>query len=330
MSLKFDPIIGLNLVENPVEAILPRGEIQAFNDARLNEGHFNEPLTTFAVAGWTRTDLKAELDFLAPEVPTGRRFTYKAWSNPEQFLSDTGEDLRAIGGDFKRVEYTSTKVAGTTQNRGLVIHLDEDEFDKDPNWEQRYTQMLIRRLQLNAIRRAYALLVASAVSTNRTWSTAGNSIDPDNDIRISLRTGQDISGLRNNRAVYGQTGWDYRFSCYRSDGNAARFGSSLMSKEQVANTLAVDQVLVSETRYQSAASTKSQALGSNVLSFYQTMSPSVEDPSHLKRFVSPTVSGGPVRVFKVQKNEKTWVLGVEMYDQIALTYASGIRLDVIG
>ena len=329
MKLNYDSVADIPVIDTPTQEI-PFGEIHAFNDSRLNEGHFNEPLTSFAVSGWAKNDLEAELQFLVPEVYVPRRFTYNVWANAEQFYSDTAEDVRAIGADFKRVEYTRNKQTGTTINRGLVIHLDEDEFDADPNWEQRYTMFLIRRLKLNAIRRALSVLTAAGVSTSRTWSTAGNTIDPDNDIRISLRNGQDVSGLRPNRVAYGQTGWDLRFSSYRSDGNAARYAASLMSKDQVAQTLAVEQVFVSESRYQSTASTKAQALGSNVLSFYQTSSPSLEDPSNIKRFVSPTKSGGPVRVFKIQKNEKTWILGVEHYELIAATYTSGVRLDVIG
>lgn len=327
-----DPITQ-TLILPSLDAPVPheyRGEIHAFNDSRLDEGHFVQPLTEFAVGGWNRTDLEEELQFLCPEVSVPRRFSYRVFSNAEQFYSDPNEDLREIGGDFKRVEMTSTKVEAKTLNRGLCVFLDDDEIEDDPGWEQRNVSMLIRRIKLNAIRRAMALISATAVSTNRTWSTPGNTIDPDNDIRVSLKTAQNLSGLRPNRVIYGQTAADLRFGCYRTDGNAARFLSSAATMEQWKNTLAVEAIRVSETRYQSTTSAKAEVLGSNVLSFYQTNSPSKEDPSNIKRFVSQCKGGGPLRVFKYKIGDKTNVIGVEHYELLTATYASGVRLDVIG
>ena len=62
-----------------------------------------------------------------------RRFTYKSWTNIEEFLSEGAyDDLRAIGGEFPTVKYTGTEIHARTDNRGLRIRVDLDEV-ADPN-----------------------------------------------------------------------------------------------------------------------------------------------------------------------------------------------------
>lgn len=321
--------VGLT-VAHPGQSIRP-GEIHmadVANDSRFGQAYFNEPMTNYAVGGWNKTDLEAELQALCPELPAPRNFTYNSWVNSEAFLTDS-DDSRAIGADFKRVEYTLTKATGKTVNRGLIIRLDMDEVALMPGWENMYTGMLLRRLKLNAIKRAYAIIDAASTNTGNAWSTPGNTIDPDADVRAGLKAAVDASGLRPNTVVYGQTAWDLRFAAYRTDGNAARYNASLMTPEQVAQTLAVSKVFSTETRYQSTATAKAEALGSKVLSFYQQPGASIEDPTNIKRFVTPTLSGGPVRAFRYQVSDKLIDIGIEHYELIVATYTGGVRKHTI-
>jgi hypothetical protein len=302
--------------------------VDAANDSRFSQAYFNEPMTNYAVGGWNKTDLEAELQALCPELPAARNFTYNVWSNPEAFHTDS-DDSRAIGADFERVEYTSTKATGKTVNRGLVIRVDLDEVAAMPNWENIYTGMLMRRLKLNAIRRAYAIIDAASTNTGNAWSGGGNTVDPDADLRAGLKAATDSSGLRPNTVVFGQTAWDLRFAACRTDGNAARYNASLMTYEQVAQTLAVSKVFSTETRYQSTPTAKAEALGSKVLSFYQQPGASIEDPTNIKRFVTPTASGGPVRAFRFQVSDKLVDIGIERYELIVATYTGGVRKHTI-
>jgi hypothetical protein len=296
------------------------------NDSRFVQANFQEPLTRYAVAGWDKTDLYAELQTVAPELMVSRRFEYKAWTNADAFNYDS-DDTRAIGADFKQVEYTSTKVLGKTVNRGLVVRLDLDEVASQPNWEEFYTGLLMRRIQRNTLVRFYTLVAATATSTSLTW-TPGLSVDPDGDLATALLAARNASGLSPNRVVYGDTGWNKRFNAYRADANTGRFYNSAAKPQDLAATMMVDSLIVSKSRYQSSASAKTEAVGSNFFCFVVN-DPSVEDPSNFKRFVTPTLTGGPVRMFRNQVNEKKVELGIEYYDLIAATYTGGVRQGAI-
>jgi hypothetical protein len=308
---------------------LAHGQIALANDARFVEANFNQPLTTYAVGGWDRLDITPELDFFAPQVPVPRRFTYAEWLNAESLLSDASEDdLRAIGADFKRVEYKSTKTEAKTDNRGLTMRVDMDEVADKANWQQHYTMVLLNRLKRNALRRAVALLSAAGTNTARTWDTTAGK-DPDQDVSTILVTATNSSGIRPNRVGYGETAWAKRQLAHRAQAGAGGFASAGMTPEQVAAFLNVDQVLVSRSRYQSAAAAKSEVVANLVLSFIAYSGGGVEDPSNIKRFVSPTASGGPVRVYVQQVNSKLWDLTVEHYELIKIVSTLGIRKETI-
>jgi len=308
--------------------LLP-GQIALANDSRFTEAYFNQPLTTYAVGGWDRLDLTAELEFFAPAVVVPRRFTYAEALNPEALLSDaTNDDLRAIGGDFKRVEYKSTKTEARTENRGLTMRVDMDEVADKGNWQQQYTTRLLNRLKRNSLRRAIALLSAAATNTARTWDTSAGK-DPDQDVAGSLLTATTASGVKPNRVGFGDTAWSKRMLAHRAQNSAGGHASAGMTPDQVAGFLGVDQVLVSKSRYQSAAAAKTEIVNNLVLSFIAYPGLGAEDPSNIKRFTSPTESGGPVRVFLQQVSAKLWDLTVEHYELIKITSTLGIRKETV-
>lgn len=302
------------------------GQICLANESRFNESNFNQPLTTYALGGWDKVDVAGDLDFFAPAVEVPRYFTYGTWTNAEQFYSED-DDERAIGSDFKRVEFTSSKVQGKTINRGLMMRVDLDEVADRSNWEQIYALLLMQRLRRNSLRRAVTLLSAAAVNTNRTWDTTAGK-DPDQDVRTSLLAAADSSGLRPNRVGYGDTAWDKRGIAHRAQNNAGGYASAALTLEQLASQLLVDRVQVSRTRYQSGPSAKTQVLNNLVLSFYAQENLLPDDPSNIKRFITPTASG-PVRVYTQQISAKLFDLTVEHYELIKVTYTGGIRKETI-
>jgi hypothetical protein len=308
----------------PVGSDLRHERIALANDSRFNESYFSRPLTAFAVGYRDTSDLEGDLEFIAPRVPVNRRFDYEVWSNAEEFYSETTDDLRSIKGDFKQVEYTSTKVNGKTENRGLTIRVDLDEVAEKNGWEERYTSKLIRRLRRNALRRASALLSAAATNTAKTWDvTAGK--DPDQDVNAELITAADISGVRPNRVFYGETAWSKRLLAHRAQNSAGGFASAGQPESAVAQFLAVEGVRYSRARYQSSSSAKTQIIANLVL-MYQAMSGAdVEDPSNIKRFVSPTASGGDMRVYTQQISAKIYEITVEHYELLKIVSTLGIR-----
>jgi hypothetical protein len=294
------------------------------NDSRFIETHFSEPLTTYAVGWRDPNNLEATLDFLAPAVEVGRRFEFKKATNAEEFLSETVDDLRAIGSDFKRVQYSGTDATSKTFNRGLTEIVDLDNVT-GTSWEQNVVARLQRRLLRNSIRRAFAGLSAAATNTNKVW---GSSADPDADVRADLNTATTASGIRPNRVLYGEGAFHLRFAAYRAQNNAGAYASSAMTEAELAQLLMVDQVMVSKERYQSAAAAKTEIAGLKQISFYADSMANTEDPSNIKRFVTmhdANQGGGRWMVYRQQMSAKLVSITVAHYENIIITSTLGIR-----
>jgi hypothetical protein len=299
------------------------GSMYFANESRFVEANFSEPLTTYAIGWKDPNNIEATLEFVAPKVQTSRRFEFGKASNAEEFLSET-DDVRAIGADFKRVEFTSEKESAKTLNKGLTIRVDLDNVEGNPNWRELYTGRLMRRLYRNELRRAIALLVAAGANTAKTWNTDAGK-DPDQDIAALVIAFQDAAGINPNRGLYGTVAWNKRRISHRAQNTAGGFASAGMTEAEVAGYLGLDEVRVSKERYQSAAATKSKVLGDYVLLFMAESNATAEDPSNIKRFVSPTTGGTPFRVYEQQINAKLIDITVEHYSNIIVTSTLGIQ-----
>jgi hypothetical protein len=324
-------------VYNAAQGAIPGQIYELGNDSRFSEAMFSEPLTTFATGFKDPNDIEATLEFFAPKVLVpGRLFEWKKWANSEEFYSES-DDVRAIGGDFKRVEYTGSDQTGKTFNKGLMMEIDLDQVVQQPGWENRYVAKLIRRLLRNELRRALTLVSAAATNTGKTWDV---NADPDQDVISELVTAADASGIPINRIGYGHTAWSKRSLALRGNANASKFTTAGFNKEQLAGLLNVDEVLVSRERYQTAAATKSQIVGNLVLMFCAAAGQDIEDPSNIKRFVSPPpnlgvdadnkvmarpAGGLDLNVYLQQVSPKIVRIFVEHYSNLIMTSTLGIR-----
>ncbi|MEW6306185.1 MAG: hypothetical protein AB1705_22190 [Verrucomicrobiota bacterium] len=298
------------------------GQILFANDSRFLETHFSEPLTAYAVGWKDPNNLEETLEFVAPSVEVGRRFEWKKAANAEEFYSET-DDERAIGGDFKRVEFTGEDVTDKTINKGLTCIVDLDNV-AGANWQQQKTAKLLRRILRNELRRAVTALTAAAVNANKTWDTTAG-LNPDQDIKTELIAAADVSGIRPNRVLFGDTAWNKRSIAYEAQDNAGGYAAAGLSAEELATRLAVDKVLVSRERFQSSAGAKSQVVGNKVVMYFAEDGVDTEDPSNIKRFVSPVEGGGRVRVYVQQISAKLVAVTVEHYSKVVVTYTGGIR-----
>jgi hypothetical protein len=297
--------------------------ICAANASLFSEAFFSQPLTTYA-AGWRDTsDLEAALEFFAPMVRVPRRFEYALQTNIEEFLKDA-DDIRPIKGNFKEVEYTEAKVNAKTNNHGLMITVDRDQVADKANWQEHYTQKLLRRLRRNSLMRAIALISAAATNTAKTWDTTAGK-DPDQDVLTELVTATNLSGVRPNRVGYGDTAWSKRILSHRAQDTAGGYASAGLTPEQVASFLGVDQVHHNKSRYQNTAAAKAEVVGNLVLMFLAEAGMDTEDPSNIKRFVSDVDGGGLVRVFVQEINAKLVSITVEHYELTKITSTLGIR-----
>ena len=305
------------------------GQILFANDARFTESSYSEPLTNYLVGWRDPNDIEAKLQFIAPKVPVGtaRRFEWKAAVNAEEFLSEIVDDQRAIGSDFKTVQYTGTDVVDKTLNKGLTYIADLDGL-VGTNWQQAKVAKLLRRLYRNEYRRGIAALSAAATNQAYTWdNTAGKN--PDQDLRGDLITATTASGIRPNRILYGDTAFNKRLISYENQVNFTAFaGVANLNLEQLAARLMVDQIMISRERYQSAAAAKSEIVSNLIFGFYAQDGVDTEDATNLKRFVSEFDSeqgGGTVRVYVQQLSSKLVALTVEHYSKVVVTYSGGLR-----
>ena len=308
------------VLAEPPNGHLEFGKVYAVaNESRFGATYLSEPLTAYAV-GWTDPDdLQGLLDFIAPALPVSRRFEFKQGENAEYFLSEV-DDARAIGAAFKRVDYSGSTVQAKTLNKGLTTRVDHDNVLTD-GWQQRKVQMLLQRLRRNEVRRAVTALVAACTNSAVTW---GADSQPDADIRNMLKAGADASGMRPNRLLFNDAAWDLRSDRYETQNNAGAYRRAAMTPEQLAASLQVSSVRVSEARYQATVTAKQKIVTPlTVFGFYGQNVIDEEDPSTLKRFYTPT-DAGMYRVYE-REYEKYTDITVEHYSNVVATSTLGAR-----
>lgn len=301
------------------------GMISLANETSFNQQFFSEPLTQYAT-GWTSEERTLEnlLDFVAPQVNVSRKFQYKVANNSKEFLAlEETEDIRAIGGEFKRIEARGDIVQSRTYSKGLATIIDLDEEDAEEGLEERKVAWLRKILLRMEIRRAITLLSGAASNKAVTWG-GQNGSDPDMDLAEMLLTGGDASGIDPNRILMGKAAWQKRVRALRGMDSAGGFASAAMTPEALAGFLAADSVYVNKERFQQG-NAKVNLAGSNVvLGFAADAGVSKDDPSNIKRFVS-SQEGGQFRVYRQELTSHLILISVSHYSNIALTSNLGLR-----
>jgi len=294
------------------------GVICAANASRFNETHLSQPLTTYATGYRDPSNLPAAIERIGGRpVPSPHRFDYRTFPNAEAFLTDE-DDEREIGGEFKRVEYTSDEAQGRLANRGLTIRLDKDQLIDNPELEEQKTRLLIDRIYRNKLRRLLAAIDAAAVNTNVVFNTAS---DPDMLMKDMLLAAQDIHGIMPTQIVLGDTAHTLRAKAYRAQNNAGADASARLTPAEIAAFLGIEDVFRLTARFQSAAAVKTRMIGASILAYVTSQTGDSMDPSNVKIFTN----GGGLRVFREETGPKFIDITVEHYDLIKITSTLGIR-----
>lgn len=236
------------------------------------------------------------------------------------------DDVRAIGSPFKRIEMTGDTVLGKTLNKGLTMRIDHDQVATNiPNWENRYVAYLRQRCLRNEVRRAFGLIDASVTNVAKVWNIVGTAVDPDGDLLAMLKLCADNSGIRPNRLLFSTDAWDLRRQSYQTLGTLAAGYSARLSTADLAGVVRVKDVRVVEARYQSSATAKSLlSTALRVYAYYEEPMVMIDDPSNMKRFVSPCDDGSMQRVF-IERGAKYTDITVESYSVIVATHTLGMR-----
>lgn len=314
-------ILGINdapLLADMGPGANPSGVICAANEARFTSTHYSEPLTAYTTGWRDPENLDAQLDLLFPAIEVNRRFEFKKADNAEAFLSEA-DDIRAIGSPFKRIEYSGSSVNEKTLNKGLTMRVDHDDEVGD-NWRETKVSLLMARLARNDYRRGIAIIDAAAQNAAKTWNSSSN---PDGDVRAALKAGTDTSGVRGNTVVFGEAAYDLRMDVYEAQDTPYAGRAAGMTLEQLAAKYMVDRVAVVKARYQSSASAKTVIVPSVVYTYIAQPGASKDDPTNIKRFVTPTGSGR-YRVY-IEEHAKFTDISVEHYSNIVATSTLGVR-----
>lgn len=306
---------------------LQPGRIYFANASRFDAMHLSEPLTGYIVGWQDPESLEALLEGIAPKVPAGRFFTYRLMDNAQYLLSETQDDLRAIGADFKRVAFTGTTAEGKTDNRGLTIRIDFDEDDDSDTLRQAYTRLLTQRLMRNRVRRAVALIDAASTNANVSFTTSTN---PDALMRAMVGLSRDATGVRPTKLLIGDTAWQYRLDAYegKTSGDALAAAALARDYASLARYLGVQSVLPVSAMYQSAAATKNMIIGAATYAYYAESGLTKMDPSNVKRFVSNTRSGQELAVW-VEEHPKYVDISVECYERTIVVATAGMRKQTV-
>lgn len=298
-------------------------KIYLANDSRFTASTYNQPLTNFAVGGWANTGVEDDLmDYVGTPIQVAKRFNYKVWTNAEALRSETDDDMRQIGADFKEVKIGNTEVNAQTINRGLIMALDKDELADGIITEQLAVQYLTQRLKLNQLRRASALVVAAGTNTARTWSTAR---DADADINTAITSYRDAAGIMPNTVLFDRAAWVLRLTAQGALTTAAGMGRAGYNPQQLGQWLGMQNVKTVNSVYQSSATAKTAIGASLVLVFNRSNSPLALDPSNVRYFYSPTTGGGPISAFRYESGSKKVIVGVEHNELISIVYSGGIQ-----
>ena len=315
----------------PAGAALKAGQIALANEGAVGNQFLSEALTQYSV-GWKSPEGRLEelLRVLTGEpVTVSKRFSFKKMDNAKAFAAvESDEDVRAIGADFKRVTVQGKTVDSHTLSKGLTIRIDRDELNDDPQAEQKAVGYLKTLLLRGEIIRAFTGLSGAATGGNaisKTWGTGESARDADADVTAHLQTLANDSGLLPNRAFYGSTAWQKRFTTLRAASNSAVAMTATMTPEQLAGLLALDSVHVCNERYQTSSG-KSTLLSNNLVLLFNAQSSGIkDDPSNIKRFVTP-VNGADFAVFR---EEKAAGVDITVAHQSVIAITSGLGIGKI-
>lgn len=294
------------------------------NDANSDVANLSEPITQYIVGYRDPENLQELLDSLAPPVTVGRRFEYRTHTAKEDFMDDADDDsdIRKIGGDFKIVDAKGTKVDGATDNKGLVMVLDNDDGGENQSVQQNKAAVLRNRLLRTDIRRVFSLLDANDTNTNTNWGPGNANRDPDGDLLTLCDVSGDDRGIMPNVVTIGGGAGVKRKIALRSKASPDEVGAR-STYQELADFLEVNRVIPVKARRQASAAAKAKILGDAVFAYYAAPDATENDPSNVKNFVTLTPSGR-FRVYILPKFKRT-LIAVEHYSRPVITSTIGIR-----
>lgn len=148
----------------------------------------------------------------------------------------------------------------------------------------------------------------SGVASNWSDEATGHS-DPIEDLTKAMLNVEGVTGYMPNRAIFGGVAWkhfrNHADVISRLYGNQTGSNGRIISVQQAANLLELDQVLVGKAKYNTTMEGQTAVLadiwGSNVLLYYAPKAASNVDPSFMYSFRWPVVADMQAEVFQLPR-----------------------------
>lgn len=302
-------------------------ETQA-NETQFNQNYYSSELTQFANTSQGNEDIEKALNFAAPIVFVARRFEYKKIADNDTFYSES-DDIRTIGSGFKHIDFNGETVQAKTFNKGLTVRVDTDDI-AGGDWEARYVYALKNRLCCNEYRRTIKAFVETIKAAQKkakkqivepeAW--AGEKAQPDADLRNAILTARSDYGFSPNRLLFSEGAWYLRQNYYASqDDTAGAHIAAELSREALAEKLLVENVQLIKQVHLGLQGKELE--GDEIFAFYAQNGLLKDEPSAVKRFVTPFDDGHLFRVY-VEPHTKYTDITVEHYSNIVVTSATNI------
>ena len=300
-------------------------ETQA-NETQFNQNYYSSELTQFANTSQGNEDIEKAMNFAAPIVFTARRFEYKKIANDDTFFSES-DDIRTVGSSFKHIDFNGETAQAKTFNKGLTIRVDADDI-AGGDWEARYVYALKNSLCCNEYRRTIKAFVETIKAAQRkakkqlfepnAWS---DEAQPDADIRKAVLTARSEYGFSPNRLLFSEDAWFLRQDCYASQDNAGARIAAELPREALAEKLLVENVQLIKQVHLGLQGRELE--GNEIFAFYAQNGLLKDEPSAVKRFVTPFEDGHLFHVY-VEPHTKYTDITVEHYSNIVVTSGTNI------
>lgn len=240
-------------------------------------------------------------DMLAPVVPVPNLSGIIPQFGPDdtfRIADDTRAPGTAANEVTREVGSDSFYCKNHALSHGVAL---EDKFNADPIYVQKLfngaAEYLTGKLSLGwenrlALKCTSGSNVGSYSAVSSSWSDLDNS-DPLGDVNTAIDNVQDSRGYRPNKVTFSNNAWRY----FRRNANVRNLiygtnnGGGYVSRQQAAELLEVDEVLVAAAYKNTKAEGQSMELdqvwengGANVLVHYAPSSPSTFEPSFMYSF----------------------------------------------
>lgn len=333
---------GLNGIAGANVDPLLTAFINGANADKMAVAHPADMMRSFSTGGdeANLAELQAELDFIAPQVPSGRAFKFRQWNEDESFVALTDdEDKRALKEDFNVIDRTGSIASGSTANKGLAVCIDADEFNGSDLNQRDIERDEVARLKyilvLTELIRAHSLLNSSSQEIKKTGPVAfdwtASTAQPDHDLRAVSINGQRLCGRKFNGCVMSDRFWHESRGVYLAQDNAGAYAGAARTPADVAGYTGLGRdggILVSDSVYvdrtiEAAGNKRAKTIGTDAAAifFVRQARPGRMDPSSIKRFVASST----FNVYRWQVGPKLTFLAVDHYSSIIAVAPGSIK-----